>query len=46
MDAISFVLGEPTKSLRVRKLSVSNVRSKNIELHWIDLGIDSWCSNQ
>ena len=27
MDAISFVLGEPTKSLRVRKLSVSIDRS-------------------
>ena len=31
MDAISFVLGEPTKSLRVRKLSVSDFVLKTIE---------------
>lgn len=45
MDAISFVLGEPTKSLRVRKLSVSLLAIR-FHIHFIPLGINPWCSNQ
>jgi structural maintenance of chromosome 1 len=48
MDAISFVLGEPTKSLRVRKLSVGLCLplSETKILFFLFKGINSWCTNQ
>jgi structural maintenance of chromosome 1 len=50
MDAVSFVLGEPTKSLRVRKLSVSfsslSCKSENSSYLNQPKGIDSWCTNK
>jgi structural maintenance of chromosome 1 len=46
MDAISFVLGEPTKSLRVRKLSVRlSSYSNNHYSSFLSLGINSRCSD-
>ena len=47
MDAISFVLGEPTKSLRVRKLSVGlSCRLNNRYPSFLPSGINSRCSDQ